>query len=84
MGEPGQHATQWCGSMDEAEKYFKKKFTDKTKNKWDNRHNFVPAPGKYTLLEMDDDDEGEEVCVRVCVCVGGGGGGGSVYTVGDG
>jgi len=45
------------GSLDVAAKEFEKKFSDKTKNKWENRDNFVPAPGKYTLLEMDDDDD---------------------------
>lgn len=46
--------------MDAGVKDFKKKFTDKTKNKWENRANFEPAPGKYTLLEMDDDDDGAD------------------------
>ena len=48
-------------SIDAAAKEFTKKFSDKTKNKWENRDKFVPAPGKYTLIEMDDDPEGEEV-----------------------
>ena len=48
-------------SIDAAAKEFTKKFSDKTKNKWENRDKFVPAPGKYTLIEMDDDSEGEEV-----------------------
>lgn len=57
-------------SIDAAAKEFTKKFSDKTKNKWENRDKFVPAPGKYTLIEMDDDPEGEEVqrlrkCLRV-------------------
>ena len=47
-------------ALEEAEKAFKKKFSDKTKNKWENRDKFVAVPGKYTLLEMDDDD-GDEV-----------------------
>ena len=44
-------------SIEAAEQEFKKKFSDKTKNKWENRENFTPVPGKYTLLEMDDDDD---------------------------
>lgn len=48
-------------SIENAEKEFTKKFTDKTKNKWENRHKFVPVPGKYTLIEMDDDSEDEKV-----------------------
>ncbi len=36
---------------------FKKKFKDKSKNDWDKRNKFIPVPGKYTLLEMDEDDE---------------------------
>ena len=62
VGEPGQNAMKGpFSSIDAAAKEFKKKFTDKTKNKWENRDKFVPAPGKYTLIEMDDDSDGEEV-----------------------
>ncbi|XP_024534422.1 poly [ADP-ribose] polymerase 2 [Selaginella moellendorffii] len=38
---------------------FERKFLDKTKNHWSNRHNFVSQPGKYTLLEMDYEDSSE-------------------------
>jgi len=31
----------------------KKKFKDKTKNDWDNRHKFKSYNGKYTLIEID-------------------------------
>ena len=48
-------------SIENAEKEFTKKFSDKTKNKWENRHKFVAVPGKYTLIEMDDDSGDEEV-----------------------
>ena len=44
-------------SVDAASQEFKKKFSDKTKNKWENKESFTPVPGKYTLLEMDDDDD---------------------------
>ena len=44
-------------SIEAAAKEFTKKFSDKTKNKWEDRDQFTPVPGKYTLLEMDDDDD---------------------------
>ena len=57
VGEPGQHAMKGPLGREAAEKEFKKKFSDKTRNKWEEREAFTPAPGKYTLIEMDDDDE---------------------------
>ena len=39
---------------------FKKKFQDKTKNKWEQRDNFKAQAGKYTLLEMGEDEEDED------------------------
>ena len=47
-------------SVEEAAKEFKKKFSDKTKNKWEDRAEFTPVAGKYTLLEMDDDDDDDD------------------------
>ena len=41
-------------SLEDAGKEFKRRFMDKTKNKWENKDNFIPEPGKYTLLRMDD------------------------------
>ena len=61
VGEDGQNAMKSFGAKDEGVREFYKKFKDKTKNNWDDRDNFVPAKGKYTLLEMDDEDDGEEV-----------------------
>lgn len=61
VGEPGQNALKGPFSLDAAKKEFAKKYSDKTKNKWENRDNFTPVPGKYTLLEMDDDSGDEEV-----------------------
>ena len=61
VGEPGQNAMKYCASMEDGKKEFCKKFKDKTKNSWDDRDNFVPVKGKYTLLEMDDEEGGEEV-----------------------
>jgi len=49
-----------AADLETVKKQFEKKFTDKTKNKWNNRDNFKPAAGKYTMLEMDDDSEGDE------------------------
>ena len=63
VGEQGQHERKWFRDLDEAKKAFKKKFSDKTKNKWENRDKFVAAPGKYTLLEMDD-EEADEVGLK--------------------
>jgi len=61
VGEPGQNALVPCGSNYEAAiKKFKQKFKDKTKNHWDNRDDFTPVPGKYTLLEMDHEDDDED------------------------
>ena len=33
--------------------YVVTRFEDKTKNRWEDRHDFVKVPGKYDLLEMD-------------------------------
>ena len=46
--------------FDGALKEFKKKFRDKTKNKWEEKASFTPHSGKYTLIEMDDGDEEDE------------------------
>lgn len=64
-GEDGQNAMKCCGSVDDAIKDFKKKFKDKTKNDWDNRSNFKPAAGKYTLLEMDDNADQADTAEKV-------------------
>ncbi len=60
VGEPGQNSMGSAGNLEIVKKDFMKKFSDKTKNKWENRDNFKPVPGKYTLIEMDDDSEGDE------------------------
>lgn len=63
MGEQGQSAIKLFGNLDQGIKEFKKKYSDKTKNKWEERENFVPVPGKYTLIEMEgeEDEEDDEV-----------------------
>ncbi|XP_072026279.1 LOW QUALITY PROTEIN: protein mono-ADP-ribosyltransferase PARP3-like [Amphiura filiformis] len=64
VGEPGANKLDQFGDPDDGKKAFGKKFTDKTKNKWENRDNFVPAAGKYTLIEVEDGDE-EEIAETV-------------------
>ena len=61
VGESGQNAMHGpFNDFDDAEKSFSKKYQDKTKNKWADRDNFKPVPGKYTLLEMGDEEDGED------------------------
>ena len=36
------------------------RFSDKTKNDWEDRHNFQKVPGKYDLLIMDYNADEEE------------------------
>ncbi|CAL8102540.1 unnamed protein product [Calicophoron daubneyi] len=53
VGEPGQSQNQGpFNDVKEAVKVFEKKFMDKTKNKWNDRGNFVFKPGKYTLMDI--------------------------------
>ena len=56
-------------SVEAAEQEFKKKFSDKTKNKWEEREKFTPVPGKYTLLEMDDDDDDDDVSMPCSILI---------------
>lgn len=60
VGESGQNAAKSFTKIEEAQKEFKKKFKDKTKNDWDSRDTFTPHPGKYTLIDMGDEGEEEE------------------------
>ncbi|CAG0902135.1 unnamed protein product [Darwinula stevensoni] len=61
VGEAGQTSLTPCAKDEKkAIDLFKKKFSDKTKNKWENQNNFTPYPGKYTLLDMSGEDEEEE------------------------
>ncbi|XP_057311837.1 protein mono-ADP-ribosyltransferase PARP3-like isoform X2 [Hydractinia symbiolongicarpus] len=58
VGECGQSAMKGpFDDQDSAVKEFHKKFKDKTKNNWDDRSDFKPASGKYTMIEMDAQDE---------------------------
>jgi hypothetical protein len=58
-------------SQAEAEKSFKKKFQEKTKNSWDERQQFSPVKGKYLLvIEKTDSSESSKVTesqVRICL-----------------
>lgn len=63
VGEPGQNKLDHCSGLEDATKSFCKKYKDKTGNAWEDRQNFQPRAGKYTLLEMDDDDGDAEVGV---------------------
>jgi poly [ADP-ribose] polymerase len=54
VGEDGQNALKGPFSdQGGGEKEFKSKFRSKTKNKWEDRENFTPASGKYTLIDID-------------------------------
>ncbi|KAJ3079952.1 Poly [ADP-ribose] polymerase 2 [Quaeritorhiza haematococci] len=60
VGYDGQNKLEHCGSLASALASFKKKFSDKTKNQWDDRADFVKYPGKYFLMERDYGDDEEE------------------------
>ena len=47
-------------SQANAEKNFKKKFQDKTKNMWDKRQEFTAVKGKYTLVEKTDSSQSSQ------------------------
>ncbi|XP_064605124.1 protein mono-ADP-ribosyltransferase PARP3-like isoform X2 [Liolophura sinensis] len=57
VGESGMNKLTGPMDVDCAIKDFKKKFQDKTKNKWETKDKFEPVPGKYTLIEMDAGDD---------------------------
>jgi poly [ADP-ribose] polymerase len=69
-----QNALRGPMSKDAAKGDFCKKFSDKTKNNWENRANFVTKAGKYTLLEKD---YGADDAAPAPAPAGGGGGSGS-------
>jgi poly [ADP-ribose] polymerase len=48
-----QNACRGPMGLGPAKKDFESKFHDKTKNKWQERHDFEPVAGKYTLIERD-------------------------------
>ncbi|KAI9103769.1 poly polymerase catalytic domain-containing protein [Phlyctochytrium arcticum] len=60
VGADGQSNLDSFSSVDDAVKSFCKKFTDKTRNRWENRDSFEKIPGKYFLLERDTGDESDD------------------------
>jgi poly [ADP-ribose] polymerase len=64
VGEDGQNALIGPSDFGKALKAFQSKFKDKTKNAWEDRGDFKPAAGRYTLIEIDrsvDSDKAEEI-----------------------
>ncbi|XP_066927889.1 protein mono-ADP-ribosyltransferase PARP3-like [Clytia hemisphaerica] len=61
VGDSGQNALKGPTSLDAAKKEFEKKFRDKTKNKWEDRANFKPASGKYTMIEIDTGADSQDI-----------------------
>ena len=65
VGYNGQNNLMEFGSnLEKAKNNFTKKFSDKTKNLWEDRNQFVKFHGKYELVDIqvataDDDDEDE-------------------------
>jgi poly [ADP-ribose] polymerase 2/3/4 len=53
VGEEGQNALLGPSDLGKALKAFQAKFKDKTKNAWEERATFVPAAGRYALIEVD-------------------------------
>jgi len=60
VGEEGSNALKKCGDEAAAIKAFCKKFRDKTKNKWDERSNFVKHANKYQLVETEEGEDGAD------------------------
>ena len=54
QGTEGQNKLDGPISQSDAEKNFKKKFKEKTKNAWDERQQFSPVKGKYELVRKSD------------------------------
>ncbi|EDO46480.1 predicted protein [Nematostella vectensis] len=63
VGFDGQKNLQAFGAnLDAAKRTFEKKFSDKTKNDWEDRASFTKVQGKYDLLIMDyKAEENDEV-----------------------
>lgn len=64
VGHYGQKKIVPCDSKISAQEHFESKFFEKTKNRWENRYQFVSKPGKYTWLQLDYEgptkEDGEE------------------------
>ncbi|PIK56560.1 putative poly [Apostichopus japonicus] len=59
VGETGEKDTKPFEDEEAAIKAFKKKFSDKTENEWDDRANFSPVADQYTLIEVEQVNEDE-------------------------
>ncbi|RHY28737.1 hypothetical protein DYB32_005747 [Aphanomyces invadans] len=60
LGEAGQHKLAPFGhDLDRAITQFEAKFSDKTRNKWADRHAFVKHSYKYQLVELDTTETGD-------------------------
>ncbi|XP_039693855.1 protein mono-ADP-ribosyltransferase PARP3 [Pteropus medius] len=68
VGEVGNSETEEPMSLEDAKKWFEKKFREKTKNAWAERHRFKPHPGKYKLIEAHREAEAPEAAVKVRPC----------------
>lgn len=60
VGERGQNKLFPWGSLDAAEKVFKKKFYEKTRNQWGTT-NFKVFPKKYTHIAMSYEEDQHEI-----------------------
>ena len=65
VGYKGQtNFTTFGSDKEKAKSVFMKKFSDKTVNQWEERHDFVKHPGKYDLVKIDynnDDNDDDAV-----------------------
>ena len=61
QGTDGQSKLEGPMSQQVAEKNFKKKFRDKTKNNWDKRQQFTAVKGKYVLVQNTDSSQMKQV-----------------------
>jgi len=59
VGSVGQNALQSMQNLDMAKKFFCSKFTDKTRNQWENRANFQAHRGVYTMVQRDHSNNDE-------------------------
>lgn len=53
VGVDGQNSLINCSTLTMAMDWFEKKFNDKTRNMWQERHQFLHHPQKYFLVERD-------------------------------
>ena len=61
VGYHGQTAFTDCGNdVTKAISIFERKFSDKTHNLWNERHNFLKVSGKYDLVGTESGGENEE------------------------